>query len=784
MLDTRISIFRYYLIAAILLLNCLSSPLIGQEKKTIADSSHNIPDTLLFKIQKVQSVITEINTATKKGHNLDFIHSQLQEIEKNLEPIRSDLVNYDKAIDTKTLNGYNLILKKSQENLDLWRTQLAKSTNEFQRMSDEIVALSNDSLLNIEEKDSSNKRLYNKQLFELKQRLQTNGKLVSTNLDSTSTSLAHVSALLFEVNDLQTNINDRLKNKNRSAFRKESPYIWSAPKEKPQESLSDLITSSFKGQNKIISYFISSTWDNRVLLLLFSFAFFMWVYLNFKKTKRPEIQEKIGDIALNHISAFPILSTLIVLFNLTPLFEPDSPSLYIEITQFLLIIILTIAFWKNLPKSELKKWIIIVIFYILITFVTATIQDWLFIRTCLIILNLSSIYIGTKLYQNLQYVQIAKKMAKPILLMYLAFNILSVVFNIFGRISLATTLSTTAIIGLTQVIGLVAFILILTDAIELQIRISACNDGIFSRVNLEKARNSFRKTFSFLAVLLWLLVFTINMGIYDGLFTLIGKILSKPRTFGSVSFTFNNILFFFTILYLSNWLQKNIGVLLGERHISFSSGVEHKSSKLTLVRLIIAVFGVLLAVTASGIPLDKLTVVLGALSVGIGLGMQNIVNNFVSGIILIFEKPFHIGDYVELADKKGKIKDIGIRSSRMITAQGAEVVIPNADLLSNRFINWTSNKAYVKSEITINVSTDTDISAVRKIVEEEIEQDKGVVKKLAPDVLINNIGPDFIELKIYVWLNNIYVESSFKNRLYLQLLSRFKEQEIKIVAGK
>lgn len=91
--------------------------------------------------------------------------------------------------------------------------------------------------------------------------------------------------------------------------------------------------------------------------------------------------------------------------------------------------------------------------------------------------------------------------------------------------------------------------------------------------------------------------------------------------------------------------------------------------------------------TASGIPLDKLTVVLGALSVGIGPCMQNIVNNFVSGIILIFEKPFQIGDFVELADKKGKIQDIGIRASKMLTQQVSEVIIPNGDLISNRFTN-------------------------------------------------------------------------------------------------
>ncbi|ADY51121.1 MscS Mechanosensitive ion channel [Pseudopedobacter saltans DSM 12145] len=775
------SLFQQYTFVCILLLSCFSLPVKGQDKKPIGDSSQVIPDTLLFKIQKAQSSITEINTVTKKGHNLDHINGQLDEIENNIAPVKADLQNLNKSIDSKTLNGYNLILKKSQETLDIWRTQLSRSTNDLQKMSDEVVSLSQDSLLSVNEKDSSTKRLYNKQLLDLKLKLQHTGKSVSVDLDTVSSTLAKVSTLLFEINDLQANINERMQASSKSAFGKESPYIWSAPKEKPQESLGDLLSSSFKGQNKIISYFVNSTWDNRILLLLFSIGFFIWVYLNFKKAQNPEVKQKLGDIQLDHIKPIPILSTLIVLINLTPLFEPDSPSLYIEIMAFLLIVILTIAFWRNLPRSEFKNWLIIVTLYILITFAAATVRDSFLIRICLIILNLSSLYIGSKFYLKLQYVQIAKRMLKPVLLMFLVFNLLSVIFNVFGRISLATTFSLTAIIGLTQVIGLVAFILILIDAIELQIRISAYNEGLFSRVNLEKTRASFKKVLSLLAVILWLLVFMINMGISEGVFTLFEKILTKPRNFGSVSFTLNNILFFALILYISNWLQKNIEILFGEKSIGFSNVIEHKSSKLTLIRLIVAILGILLAITASGIPLDKLTVVLGALSVGIGLGMQNIVNNFVSGIILIFEKPFHIGDYIELADKKGKIKDIGIRSSRMITQQGAEVIIPNADLLSNRFVNWTTNKAYVKSEIILKVNSETDIETIRKIVEEEVGQAKGVVKKMAPEVLINNISADAIELKILVWINNIYAEPLFKNHLFTRFLLRFKELGIKVV---
>ena len=97
----------------------------------------------------------------------------------------------------------------------------------------------------------------------------------------------------------------------------------------------------------------------------------------------------------------------------------------------------------------------------------------------------------------------------------------------------------------------------------------------------------------------------------------------------------------------------------------------------------------MLAVAASGFPLDKLTIIFSAFGVGIGFGLQNITNNLVSGMILAFEKPIQIGDIIEVDGKAGTVKEIGIRSSKLATSDGSEVIIPNADLISHHVENWT-----------------------------------------------------------------------------------------------
>jgi small-conductance mechanosensitive channel len=470
------------------------------------------------------------------------------------------------------------------------------------------------------------------------------------------------------------------------------------------------------------------------------------------------------------------------MLNLTPLFEPDAPSMYIEITQFLLLVVITIHFWKTLPKSDLNYWLVIVALYIVIILTNMVVHDALWMRLWLIALNLGSLYIGYYFYKKLLRANITERLIKPILFIFWGLNLLSVALNIFGRISLAKVFSTTAIIGLTQIIALAIFVQVLTDALELQIKVGANSTGLFSRINLSTTRKSFKRILSVVAVILWLLVFLINLSIAGGVFALLHTLLNKTRTFGSVSFTLGNVLFFGVIIYVANMLQKHIGVLFGENNnLKFDDKIEHKGSKLVLVRLIIFIIGLLLAVTASGIGIDKLTVVVGALSVGIGLGMQNIVNNFVSGIILIFEKPFRIGDYIELADKKGKVQDIGIRSSKMLTPQGSEVIIPNGDLLSGRLVNWTLSNDYLKTELVFKVNIATDLQAIFKIIEEEVSKSDSVVRNLPPEILVNTILLDAVELKVLVWITDIYSEASFKSELYKKLLLKFAELQVKVM---
>ena len=125
--------------------------------------------------------------------------------------------------------------------------------------------------------------------------------------------------------------------------------------------------------------------------------------------------------------------------------------------------------------------------------------------------------------------------------------------------------------------------------------------------------------------------------------------------------------------------------------------------------------GFFLAVSASKFPLDKITIIISAFGIGIGFGLQNIVNNLVSGLILAFEKPIQIGDIIEVDTRSGTIKEIGIRSSKLATSDGAEVIIPNGDLISHHVINWTLSNTNRRVELIVGVAYGSDIEKVKAL---------------------------------------------------------------------
>ena len=170
-----------------------------------------------------------------------------------------------------------------------------------------------------------------------------------------------------------------------------------------------------------------------------------------------------------------------------------------------------------------------------------------------------------------------------------------------------------------------------------------------------------------------------------------------------------------------------------------------------LIHYVLVTVGFLLAIIVLGFELTKLTIVLSALGIGIGFGLQAIVNNFICGIILLFERPVRVGDFIEIGGVWVVVKKIGLRATTVQTFDRADVIVPNADLVTAQVINWTLTDRSVRITIPVGVVHGTDVPLVMETLRQCATSNAKVVKSPEPTVLFKGFGENSLDFELRVW---------------------------------
>ncbi|WP_252509607.1 DUF3772 domain-containing protein [Thalassospira sp. TSL5-1] len=250
---------------------------------------------------------------------------------------------------------------------------------------------------------------------------------------------------------------------------------------------------------------------------------------------------------------------------------------------------------------------------------------------------------------------------------------------------------------------------------------------------------------------------------------------------GSINFSLRAILIgvflFLLLLSLMRFFQRmlNTRVLPNTK---LDQGLQHSVS---------AIFGyvgiglaVLIAVSAAGVDLSNLAIIAGAISVGIGFGMQSIVNNFVSGLILLIERPIKVGDWIVVGADQGFVKDIRVRATEIETFDRSSVVIPNSELISNRVLNWTLKERSGRGIVPIGVSYSADANQVRDILLEMADKRREILSYPAPQVVFIGFGESSLDFELRYFLRDIGDVLAVASSIRFEVLERFREEGIEI----
>nr|MCU0564827.1 mechanosensitive ion channel [Desulfobacterales bacterium] len=260
------------------------------------------------------------------------------------------------------------------------------------------------------------------------------------------------------------------------------------------------------------------------------------------------------------------------------------------------------------------------------------------------------------------------------------------------------------------------------------------------------------RLFVWAAVLVWARRVLDYVGLLDPVTALAGAVLDARFERGSISVSVEDVLAFGVTVWASYLLSALIRFTLKEEvypRRGVSRGMSYAYSR--LVHYVVLALGFLVGLGVLGIDLSKVSVLAGAFGVGIGFGLQDVVNNFVCGLILLFERPVHVGDIVEVGGLQGEVRRIGIRASTVRTYQGADIVVPNSQFITANVTNWTLSDQTRRIELPVGVNYGAPAQQVIDLLEATARAHPGVLQTPSPQCLFMGYGDSSINFELRAW---------------------------------
>ena len=257
----------------------------------------------------------------------------------------------------------------------------------------------------------------------------------------------------------------------------------------------------------------------------------------------------------------------------------------------------------------------------------------------------------------------------------------------------------------------------------------------------------------------------------------------KLFTLAGVDIRLGNLLVALTLLLFASRLSRMVVKIVNKRLIL--RFVDDKATQTTYQTFAFyAAFAlfVTLSLTFAGIPLTIFTVVGGALAIGVGFGSQNIVNNFISGVILLVEQPIKVGDVVELDGMSGTVVSINTRSTKIKTSENKIYVVPNSFFLEKSVLNWTFEEHVVRTNITFGVAYGSDVKLVENLCMHILINTPGVVQGPMPRVIFNDFSDSTLNFDLLFWcdLNKIDMLAQVRSNIRFEIDRQFREHKIEM----
>ncbi len=251
---------------------------------------------------------------------------------------------------------------------------------------------------------------------------------------------------------------------------------------------------------------------------------------------------------------------------------------------------------------------------------------------------------------------------------------------------------------------------------------------------------------------------------------------------GGNIFTMGSLLYLiiatFLLMYTTGLIKK---ILVNKVFKKFHMEVGVSQAIATIIRYILVIIGGIVIVQSTGINLSTIGLLIGGLGIGIGFGLQNISNNLISGIIILFERPIKVGDRIEIGGTHGKVLKVSPRATTILTNDNISIIVPNAEFMSSRVINWSHNDDKVRFHVSVLIPYTIDFQEVSNLLMDIASDDPDVLSEPSPDVRLESFEESGIKCTLLIWSSSLmHRQGKLKSNINKAIDRRFKEKGITI----
>jgi potassium-dependent mechanosensitive channel len=660
------------------------------------------------------------------------------------------------------------------------KAKLEYDRHELQNYHYQLDSLSSNLTLFKFPKDSVNLRKYLRQLLVVAYEAHPVDSVLKQDITNVQNLLTEVNLVAFKLQSGLEEIDLFKKNLAEDAFKRDFDNIWA--KEGYARPFDQILSHSLEKAKLTLSFYAQNN-EGKLITLVILMAIIV-IYLRSLKKIYVENDLISKDFEGQLVLRYPLLSGVLITISIFQFIFISPPFILSVIFWAISCLALSILFKNFITRYWINVWFLTVMLFSISTLDNILLQASRIERWIVLGMTAFGVIAAIAIVWKGNRATLREKWFIYSIALMGVLEFIGLFADIFGRYNLAKSLMISGYLNIVVALLFLWTVRMINEGLFLAYNVYTKQDKKLFYLNFQRVGDRAPAFFYIILILGWVILMGRNFSFYEFSVSPVRDFFSNERTIGDYSFTINNLLLFIVIMGIAVVVSKVVSFFASDHNPTpekdEKQGIQKLGSWLLLIRISILSMGLFLAVAAIGIPLDRITIVIGALGVGIGFGLQALVNNLVSGLIIAFEKPVNVGDIVDIGGTAGTMKSVGFRSSVISTWEGADVVMPNGDLLSAHLTNWSLSDNKKRISILIGIAYDSDLEKVKQIISGLLDNEDRISKNPHYIVQYEQFSDSTIDLRIYFWTKHMKDSFATRSDLIIAITKAFRTNNIVI----